>query len=314
MPEMLLISDATDAMMTRMAEAFTVHRWQDHDMDWLSQHGGAITHVVTDGHLGIAPAVMSALPNLQMISCNGVGYDNIDTGEALRRGIMVTHTPDVLNQEVATTAVLLMLACYRALLRDDTYVRSGAWETGGSAPLTHSADNRTIGILGMGRIGQAIAAKLAPWNPTILYHSRTPKDVTYTYYDDLTAMAAAADVLICITPGGAATRHLVNADVLAALGPSGTLINVGRGSVVDETALIEALQTGALGWAGLDVFEDEPRVPQALRDLPNTVLLPHVGSGTIETRAAMGTLTVDNLLQHLTEGTVKTPVPECAGL
>lgn len=314
MPDLLLIGSATDAMLDRMSGKFTVHHWADHDMDWLEKHGAGITHVATNGHNGISPEVMSALPNLAMISCYGVGYDAIDTAEAVRRGIVVTHTPNVLNDEVATTAVLLMLACYREILRDDAYVRSGDWEAKGNAPLTRSADNRTVGILGLGRIGQAIADKLAPWNPTILYHARSKKEVGYTYYDDLSAMATDSDVLICITPGGPSTEGIVNAEVLAALGPRGTLINVSRGSVVDEEALIEALKTGKLGWAGLDVFAAEPKVPQALRALPNTVLLPHVGSATVETRAAMGKLTVDNLLQHLENGTVISPVPECADL
>lgn len=314
MPEVLLIGGASDAMLTRMEAACTLHQWADHDMAWLQSNGAAITHVVTNGGAGVQPAIMDALPNLKMISCYGVGYDSIDAAEAVRRGIMVTHTPDVLNAEVATTAVLLMLACYREMRRDDAYVRSGAWETHGAAPLTRSAENQTVGILGLGRIGQAIADKLAPWNPTIVYHSRSKKDVAYTYYADLTDMAAACDVLICITPGGPSTNKLVNADVLAALGPDGTLINVSRGSVVDEAALIDALQSGALGWAGLDVFEHEPHVPKALRDLPNTVLLPHAGSATVETRAAMGALTVDNLLQHIEEGTVISAIPECADL
>lgn len=292
----------------------TLHIWANHDMAWLHTNGAAITHVVTSGHAGVPPEMMTALPNLKMISCYGVGYDAIDADEAVRRGIMVTHTPNVLNDEVATTAVMLMLACYREMLRDDAYVRSGDWEKLGAAPLTRSAENQTIGILGLGRIGQAIADKLAPWTPTIVYHSRTQKDVAYTYYADLTEMAAACDVLICITPGGPDTFRLVNADVLAALGPDGTLINVSRGSVVDEAALIDALQSGKLGWAGLDVFEDEPHVPQALCDLPNTVLLPHAGSATLQTRAAMGALTVDNLLQHISTGSVITPIPECAGM
>lgn len=314
MPEVLLIGGATDAMLTRMESKFTIHKWADHDMAWLAQNGADITYVATNGHDGVKHEIMAALPNLKMISCYGVGYDAIDAEEAARRGIVVTHTPNVLNDEVATTAVLLMLACYRELLRDDAYVRSGKWEALGSAPLTRSVDHQTIGILGLGRIGQAIADKLAPWSPTIVYHSRSKKDVAYTYYDDLTAMAADCDVLICITPGGAATEKLVDAHVIEALGPHGTLINVARGSVVDETALIEALKSGKLGWAGLDVFEDEPHVPQALRDLPNTVLLPHAGSATVETRAAMGKLTVDNLLQHLNNGTVISPVPECVGM
>jgi lactate dehydrogenase-like 2-hydroxyacid dehydrogenase len=314
MPDVLLIGGATDAMLSRIEQEFTIHKWADHDMAWLEANGADITHVVTNGHAGVKPEIMAALPNLKMISCYGVGYDAIDAGEAARRGIMVTHTPNVLNDEVATTAVLLMLACYRELLRDDAYVRSGKWEAQGGAPLTRSPDNQTVGILGLGRIGQAIANKLAPWNPTIVYHSRSKKDVEYTYYDDLRAMAADCDVLICITPGGGGTEKLVDARIIEALGPRGTLINVSRGSVVDETALIEALRLGKLGWAGLDVFEDEPYVPQALRNLPNTVLLPHVGSATVETRTAMGALTLDNLLQHLKNGTVITPVPECVNM
>lgn len=309
MPDLLQIGGITDTMRDRLAAAFTIHKLADGDYP-----AEAITHIATNGHDGVPADIMAALPNLKMVSCYGVGYDAIDTTECVRRGIMVTHTPNVLNAEVATTAVLLMLACYRELLRDDAYVRSGAWEANGNAPLTRSADNQTVGILGLGRIGQAIADKLAPWNPTIVYHTRTPKDVPYTYYDDLVAMARDVDTLICITPGGAATNKIVNADVIAALGPQGTLINVSRGSVIDEAAMIAALQSGMLGWAGLDVFDAEPHVPQALRDLPNVVLLPHVGSATVETRAGMGALVVDNLLQHLEDGTVQTPVPECQGL
>ncbi len=304
MPELLQIGGITEAMKTRLDAVFDIQR----------APGETITHIVTNGHDGVPPDVMAACPNLQMISCYGVGYDAIDTSEAVRRGVMVTHTPNVLNNEVATTAVMLMLACYRELLRDDAYVRSGDWAAHGNAPLTRSADNQTIGILGLGRIGQAIADKLAPWSPTILYHSRSPKDVPFEYVGDLVEMARRSDVLICITPGGPSTHKIVNADVLNALGSQGTLINVSRGSVVDEAVLVKALTSGALGWAGLDVFEHDPQVPQELRDLPNTVLLPHVGSATVETRAAMGALTVDNLLQHVQDGTVLTAVPECAAM
>jgi len=307
MPDLLQIGGITDTMRDRLEAAFTIHQTKRYNAE-------DITHVVTNGHDGVNPELMASLTNLKVISGYGVGYDAVDANEAARRGIIVTHTPNVLNQEVATTAVLLMLACYRELLRDDAHVRSGAWEAKGNAPLTRSADNQTVGILGLGRIGQAIADKLAPWNAKIVYHSRTKKDVAYTYYDNLTAMAHDCDTLICITPGGPSTEKIVNAEVMEALGPTGTLINVSRGSVVDEAALIDALSTGKLGWAGLDVFEGEPHVPQALRDLPNTVLLPHVGSATVETRAAMGALTVDNLLQHLKDGTVISAVPECADL
>jgi lactate dehydrogenase-like 2-hydroxyacid dehydrogenase len=307
MPDLLQIGGVTDVMAKRLKAAFTVHQMDDFDAE-------KITHVVTNGHDGVNPELMASLTNLKVISGYGVGYDAVDADEAARRGIIVTHTPNVLNQEVATTAVLLMLACYREMLRDEAYVRSGQWEAKGNARLTRSADGQTVGILGLGRIGQAIADKLAPWDATIVYHSRNKKDVPYTYYGNLTEMAQACDVLICITPGGPSTDKIVNAEVMEALGPQGTLINVSRGSVVDEAAMIAALQSGKLGWAGLDVFEKEPAVPQALRDLPNTVLLPHVGSATVETRAAMGALTVDNLLQHLQDGTVISAVPECAHL
>ena len=307
MTNLLQIGSITEAMRKRLEAAFTIHQVDNFD-------AAKITHVVTNGHDGLSPKLMASLENLKVISGYGVGYDAIDTAEAVRRGVVVTHTPNVLNEEVATTAILLMLSCYREVLRDDAYVRSGNWKAKGNAPLTRSADNQTIGILGLGRIGQTIANKLAPWNAKIVYHSRNKKDVAYTYYENLTEMAKDCDVLICITPGGPSTDKIVNSQVIKALGPNGTLINVSRGSVVDEAALIDALKSGKLGWAGLDVFESEPTVPGALRDLPNTVLLPHVGSGTVETRVAMGDLTVDNLLNHLKDGTVISAVPECVHL
>ena len=307
MTNLLQIGSITAAMRERLESAFIIHQVDNFD-------AAKITHVVTNGHDGLSPKLMASLENLKVISGYGVGYDAIDTAEAVRRGVVVTHTPNVLNEEVATTAILLMLSCYREVLRDDAYVRSGNWKAKGNAPLTRSADNQTIGILGLGRIGQTIAKKLAPWNAKIVYHSRNKKDVAYTYYKNLTEMAKDCDVLICITPGGPTTDKIVNSQVMEALGPNGTLINVSRGSVVDEAALIDALKSGKLGWAGLDVFEAEPTVPGALRDLPNTVLLPHVGSGTVETRVAMGDLTVDNLLNHLKDGKVISAVPECAHL
>lgn len=309
MPDLLQIGGITDVMRERLEKAFTIHTLADGNYP-----ADKITHIATNGHDGVPADVMSSLPNLKMVSCYGVGYDAIDVTVAKSKGVMVTHTPNVLNAEVATTAVMLMMACYRELLRDDAWVRSGSWEAKGNAPLTRSVDNQTVGILGLGRIGQAIADKLAPFGTTIVYHSRSKKDVEYQYFDNLTDMAKAVDCLICITPGGPSTNKIVNRDVIDALGPNGTLVNVSRGSVVDEAALIAALQEGRLGWAGLDVFEAEPKVPDALRALQNVVLLPHVGSATVETRAAMGALTVDNLLQHLAEGTVVSPVPECAGL
>lgn len=316
MPEVLVIGGITDVMRTRMEEKFTLHHLSEISdfASWANDHGAGVDAIATNGHDGVTPEIMAALPNLKVVSCYGVGYDAIDTSACIARGIKVSHTPNVLNAEVANTTILLLLAGYRNLLHDEAHARSGAWEREGNAPLSRSPDNRVIGILGLGRIGQEIADRLSVFNPTIVYHTRSKKDVPYTYYPDLTAMASDCDVLICITPGGASTNKIVNKEVLEALGPEGMLINVSRGSVVDEDALIAALDTGKLGSAGLDVFVKEPRIPEGLKALSNVVLLPHVGSATVETRAAMGALTVDNLLQFLSDSTLKTPVPECADM
>lgn len=316
MDKLFVIGPITPVMVERLTPRFElVYEDQLEDpLAWLGTHGGSIAHVLTNGHDGVKAAYIDAMPALKIISNYGVGYDAIDAHACAERGIMVTHTPDVLNQEVATTALMLLLSCYREWISNEAHVRSGAWEAEGNAPLSRSADNRTIGIVGMGRIGQAIARKLQPFDPVLKYHTRSPKDVPYEYVADLVDMASQCDALIVITPGGPATHHLINEEVLNALGPDGVLVNVARGSVVDETAMIEALETGALGWAGLDVFDAEPHVPDRLRALPNTVLTPHVGSGTIETRAAMGNLTIDNLFCQLDGTAVLTPVPECAGL
>ncbi len=308
MPDLLQIGGITDTMRDRLAEHFTIHQLSER-----AYPADAITHIATNGHDGVPADVMAACPNLKMVSCYGVGYDAIDTKAAADRGILVTHTPDVLNAEVASTTILLMLASFRNFLHDEAHARSGAWENGG-APLSRSADNRRVGILGLGRIGQAIADKLKAFDADIHYHSRSKKDVPYTYHASLTDMAKAVEVLICITPGGPSTHRIVNSEVMDALGPEGTLINVSRGSVVDEPAMVQALQDGRLGYAALDVFEAEPKIPDALKTMPNVVLLPHVGSATHETRAAMGGLVVDNLIAHLTTGKVHTPVPETAHL
>lgn len=308
MPDLLQIGGITDTMRTRLEEHFTIHKIGEGSFP-----AEAITHIATNGHDGVPGDVMAACPNLKMVSCYGVGYDAIDTAAAAERGIIVTHTPDVLNAEVASTTILLMLASFRNFLADEAHARSGAWEQG-AAPLSRSADNRRVGILGLGRIGQAIANKLEAFSADIHYHSRSKKDVPYTYHADLTDMARAVEVLICITPGGPSTHRIVNAEVMNALGLDGTLINVSRGSVVDEPAMVLALQEGRLGYAALDVFEAEPKIPDALKSMRNVVLLPHVGSATHETRAAMGALVVDNLIAHLTTGKVHTPVPETAHL
>jgi lactate dehydrogenase-like 2-hydroxyacid dehydrogenase len=315
-PDLLMIGSVTDRMMDRLTAEFTVHALdaQAEEAGFLAEQGDRITAVLTNGGAGLRPEIMAALPNLKIVSSYGVGYDAIDADAAAARGIVVTHTPNVLNDEVANTALILWFAVSRRIVRDDAYVRAGRWEKEGNAPLTRSVQGRTVGIVGLGRIGQAIADRLGVFDSTVVYHARSKKDVAYRYYADLTEMAADCDVLICITPGGAGTKHLVDREVIDALGPEGILVNVSRGSVVDETALVQALRDGRLGGAGLDVFEHEPKVPAELLSMENVVLLPHVGSATVETRQAMGDLTCDNLSQWLKDGTTLTPVPECREL
>ena len=281
---------------------------------FLAAEGGPFVAIATDGHWGVPDDVAAALPNLKVVASYGVGYDAIDADAMAARGVLVSHTPDVLNDEVADTAMMLWLAVSRGLLPAERWARSGRWETEGAYPLTHTVRGRTVGIVGMGRIGQTIARLVGAFDATVLYHARSRKELSYDYYPDLVEMARASDVLIVITPGGVETRHLVDGPVIEALGSEGILINVSRGSVVDEAALVKALQEGKLGGAGLDVFEAEPKIPDALKSMENVVLLPHVGSATVETRRAMGDLVCDNLDRWLAEGRVVTPVPECRAL
>ncbi|MBK0326467.1 2-hydroxyacid dehydrogenase [Rhodobacteraceae bacterium F11138] len=281
---------------------------------YMDAHGPEIPAVLATGGRAIRSDFLDALPNLKIISSYGVGYDSIDATAAAARGIIVTHTPGVLNDEVANTAIMLWLAVSRRLITNDAYVRSGRWATEGKAPLTHTVQGRTVGIVGLGRIGQTLAGRLQAFDATVVYHARHVKSVGYRYYSDLTEMAAACDVLICVVPGGPDTRHLIDRSVLQALGARGILINISRGSVVDETAMVHALQAGELGGAGLDVFENEPHVPADLINMDNVVLLPHIGSGTHETRQAMADLTCDNLLRWQQDGSTLTPVPECGHL
>ncbi len=263
----------------------------------------------------LAAAELDALPELAFISSLGVGYDMIDVDAAVARGVIVSHTPDVLNADVANYALALILSATRELTRQDAHVRSGNWAQLGPTPLTHTIEGATFGIVGLGRIGRTLARKLDAFNGSVLYHGRTPqRDVPYEYCDDLIAMARRCDVLVLLLPGGAATEGLVDGDVLAALGPDGLLVNIARGSVVDEDALIDALQSGRLGRAALDVFVDEPNVPKVLRDLPNVLLSPHAASATVETRQAMFDLTADNLIHWVRTGEPLAPIPECAGM
>jgi len=315
MSELLVVSTITPAMEDRLKSAFQMTLVADISLtEWLPKNAAGVRFVLTDGGTGLADDVLAQLPNLEIISNLGVGYDGVNTDLATARGIPVTHTPGVLNEEVATTAVMLYLAVWRNFEAEMAHARSGRWAANGNLPLPPTADGRRIGVLGLGRIGKAIAAKLAPWASEICYYGRSKQDVPYRYFDTLAAMAAHCDVLVNIAPGGEATHHLINRDILEAIGPDGRLINVGRGSTVDEAALIEALRTGTLGGAGLDVYENEPHIPEALREMHNVVLLPHVASASIETRRAMGDLAVDNLIAWKEGRPLLSPVPESASL
>ncbi len=295
----------------QLESTFEVHRATGAAIDGLvARHGPAIRAVATRGRDRLDAALLARLPALEIIANFGVGYDSIDLDAAARRGIVVTNTPDVLNDEVADLAVALLLATVRRLPQADRFVRSGRWLQG-NFPLGPTLRDRTVGLVGMGRIGKRIAQRLSAFEVPIVYHSRTARpDVPYRHYPDLLAMAKDVDTLLAILPGGPATRGLIDAAVLAALGPDGILINVARGSVVDEPALVEALRSGTILAAGLDVFADEPRVPQPLLELDNVVLLPHVGSATRHTRGLMGRLVVDNLLSWFEGRGPLTPVPE----
>lgn len=264
----------------------------------------------------IDAAFIDALPGLEIIANFGVGYDAVDAGHAARRGVMVTNTPDVLTDEVADTAVGLLINTVRRLPQAEAWLRAGRWRGEGAfalSPLT--LRGRSVGIFGMGRIGLAVARRLAAFGLPIAYHNRRPvADTPYTYHDTLVGLAAAVDTLISVAPGGAATDRAVNAEVLAALGSDGVLVNVGRGSTVDEAALAAALADGTIAAAGLDVFADEPNVPEALLSRDNACLLPHVGSASVATRRAMADLVVDNLVAWFETGRPLTPVPETAAL
>ena len=311
--DVLITGPMASFVIDQLGERFTVHRlWEAPEQDrFLQEIGARIRGIATSpGHGRVDSALLDHLPNLEIISSFGVGYDHIDAAEAARRGVIATNTPDVLNEEVADLTLGLLLATIRQLPQADRYLRQGRWLEK-PFPLTTTLRERKVGILGLGRIGKAIARRVEAFGVEVLYHSRSRQEgVPYPYYPTLVGLAEACDVLIVITPGGEGTRHIVNAEVLRALGPNGILINVARGSVVDERALIEALRDKTILSAGLDVFEDEPRVPQELIDIEHVVLLPHVGSASVHTRNAMGQLVVDNLVAWFDERGPLTPVAE----
>ncbi|WP_194421223.1 2-hydroxyacid dehydrogenase [Microbacterium abyssi] len=269
--------------------------------------------VVTSGRVGVPTDLMAALPNLEIVTNFGVGYDTTDVAQAAARGIQVTNTPDVLTDCVADTALGLMLDVFRRFGASERFLRDGKWESGGF-PLTRRFSGSTVGVLGLGRIGQAIARRAAAFDTTIVYTTRRPVEgVPWEHVASAVELARRSDVLVVAVPGGPSTVNLVDAEVLRALGPDGFLVNIARGTVVDEDALIEALEAGEIAGAGLDVFANEPNVPERLiRD--DVTLLPHVGSGTQETRQDMRDLTLANLRAYLAGEQLPTPVPETSGV
>ena len=300
------------AVMEALA-GFTIHRLpeQSDDAAFWRDAGPRIRGVAASTLAGrIGEALFERLPNLEIVANFGVGYDNVDAGAAAARGIVVTNTPGVLDEEVADLAVGLLLATVRRIAEADRFVREGRW-TSGDFPLSPTLRGRRVGIVGLGQIGKAVARRLDGFGVELAYHGRSVQpEVPYPYYPTLLELAEAVDTLIAIVPGGAETRHMIDAAVLRALGPEGILINVARGSVVDEQALIRALQSGTILGAGLDVFEEEPCVPQDLIDIPHLVLLPHIGSASVHTRSAMGKLVAENLIAWFNGEGPLTPVRE----
>jgi len=313
-PEVLVAYPLLPRQMALLEETYTLHRL-DLARDAaereavLAAAGPACTAMVVNGHVTVDRALLDRLPALRLAACSSAGFEQIDVAEMTRRGVRLTNTSDALVDEVANMAVLLMLAARRELVRGDAYVRSGGWGRQGMLPLTASTLGKRAGIVGLGNIGLAIARRCEALGLEVGYYGRREKPgVAYPFFADLVALAEWADVLLVATPGGAGTEGLISAPVLAALGPDGTLVNVARGTVVDEPALIAALRSGALGSAGLDVYLNEPDPDPAFAALGNVVLYPHHASGTLETRDRMAQMTLDNLAAFFAGRPLVTPV------
>lgn len=295
--------------LARDYELLPLHKQADRAA-FLAQHGARVDGMATSARFGADRALLQALPNLRVISSFGVGYETFDLPFVRERGVPIGYTPDVLNDCVADTAFGLVMDAARRFSAADRFVRAGQWLQG-PFPLATRVSGKRLGILGLGRIGRVVAKRASGFDMEVRYHNRRPvADVPYGYEPGLQGLAEWADFLVVVSAGGPQTRHLVNREVLQALGPRGFLVNVSRGSVVDEQALVEALRSGAIAGAGLDVYEDEPRVPPALFDLDNVVLLPHLASATHETRQAMAELVAHNLASFFATGRVPVAVPQ----
>ena len=312
-PDVLLLGPPRPVFLDGLSGAFTVHRLPEQDAQAaLAALAPRIRAIAVSSVVDrVDAALMTRLPRLAIVSTFGVGYDHIDARYAGEHGVVVTNTPDVLTEEVADTAIGLLLCTVREFVAAERFVRAGKWLERGYPLSRASLRNRTVGLLGMGRIGKAIARRLDGMAVPVVYHTRRPlADVAYRHYPDLLDMARAVDVLLVIVPGGAQTQNIINREVLEALGPEGILINMARGSVVDEAALIKALQDKTILTAGLDVYANEPHVPAELIAMEHVVLFPHLGSASVHTRRQMDQLVVDNLLAWAEGKPPLTPVPE----
>lgn len=309
-PRLLQHGRLMPALETQLAAEFDVHPlWKEADpAAFLTARGAEFVGLVTSARVGADAALIGALPALQVIASFGVGYETLDVEAAQRRGVAVSNTPDVLNDCVADLAFGMLIDAARGISAGDRFVRRGEWRRN-AFPLATRVSGKRLGVLRLGRIGQAIARRSAGFDMEVRYHSRRPvANVCWDYEASAAALAEWADFLVVACAGGPATRHLVSANVLAALGPKGFLINISRGTVIDEQALVEALANKRIAGAALDVFENEPNVPDALLALDNVVLLPHIGSGTHETRRAMSDLVLSNLRSYFARGMLETPV------
>jgi lactate dehydrogenase-like 2-hydroxyacid dehydrogenase len=313
-PDVLMVGARKPVMMKGFEGKVNLHHWlelKDKDV-FVKEHGDKIRAIAIAYTANtVDEGFLKQFPKLEQVSSFGVGYDHIDAKWAGAHGITVTNTPEVLNEEVADTAIGLLLCTVREFPQSERFLRAGKWPQG-QYPLTKATlRDLTVGMVGMGRIGKAIARRLEAFGVPVVYHSRNPQSgVTYKYYPKLLDMARDVDTLMVIVPGGASTQNMINADVLKALGPRGVVINMARGSVIDEPALIEALKNRTIYSAGLDVFAKEPHVPKELIEMDHIVLFPHLGSSTEVTRAAMDQLVVDNILAWAAGKPPLTPVPE----
>ena len=309
-PDVLVMGAYPQADLDALDAAFSVHRyWEAADKPaFLAALAPKIEAIATRGDLGVSNDVVKALPKLKIISVYGVGLDAVDLTLARERGVAVTSTPNVLNDDVADLALGLMLAVARRIPAGEAHVRSGAWATQ-SFPLVTKMSGKRLGILGLGSIGKAIAKRAQGFDMAISYHGRTKQtDLPFTYYPTAAELAENSDFLVAIVTGGAGTAKLVNAEVLKALGPKGYFINVARGSVADEEALLAALESRSIAGAGLDVYLNEPKIDPRFSKLDNVVLQPHQGSGTVETRAVMAALVRNNIAAHFAGKPLITPV------